>query len=77
MAQAMAAQAQAQKDKEERERRQVIDRRTKQRDDDRRGGSAAQIRVRPALLNDLVNYACIKIALIEIIPNESIYVGYF
>ena len=57
MAQAMAAQAQAQKDKEERERRQVIDRRTKQRDDDRRGGSAAQIRVRTALLNDLVNYA--------------------
>jgi len=57
MAQAMAAQAQAQKDKEERERRQVVDRRAKQRDDDRRGGSAAQIRVRTALLNDLVNYA--------------------
>jgi chemosensory pili system protein ChpA (sensor histidine kinase/response regulator) len=63
MAQAMAAQAQAQAKQaaqqagEERDRRQQVDRRAQPRDDDRRAASAAQIRVRTALLNDLVNYA--------------------
>jgi len=63
MAQAMAAQAQAQarqaaQDAEdERERRRQTDRRAQPREDDRRAASAAQIRVRTALLNDLVNYA--------------------
>jgi len=61
MAQAMAAQAQArqaaQEAEDERERRRQTDRRAQPREDDRRGASAAQIRVRTALLNDLVNYA--------------------
>jgi len=57
MAQAMAAQAQAQQAGDDRERRQQVDRRAQPREDDRRGSSGAQIRVRTALLNDLVNYA--------------------
>jgi len=63
MAQAMTAQAQAQarqaaqEAQDERDRRHQLDRRTQPRDDDRRGANAAQIRVRTALLNDLVNYA--------------------
>jgi len=63
MAQAMAAQAQAQAKQaaqdaqDERDRRHQVDRRAQPRDDDRRAASAAQIRVRTALLNDLVNYA--------------------
>jgi len=63
MAQAMAAQAQAQakqaaeQAEQDRDRRHQVDRRAQPRDDDRRAASAAQIRVRTALLNDLVNYA--------------------
>ncbi|MGW8247187.1 MAG: Hpt domain-containing protein [Acidiferrobacterales bacterium] len=63
MAQAMAAQAQAQAKQaaeqagQDRDRRHQVDRRAQPRDDDRRAASAAQIRVRTALLNDLVNYA--------------------
>jgi len=57
MAQAMAAQAQAQQAGDDRERRQHVDRRAQPREDDRRASGGAQIRVRTALLNDLVNYA--------------------
>ena len=59
MAQAMAAQVQAQASQadDERDRRHQTDRRAQPREDDRRGANTAQIRVRTALLNDLVNYA--------------------